>query len=207
MSLPLKVTEACEICGRKGRRLVQRAQMNVELCSIDKQTYTNVAEGRNAGSRLVPNVISHSPAPVQRTSCDLTSNSVRSAVDVPCSLSSLHQQPLLQALMQLWSRKAAGAGTCSSASLLSCPKTRFAAGYHNQARVSRATLDSCGRRQTQQAAAIMGLFGLKKNKGDAQPTTSSVAARATTVSAMCSTPALVPKGSVCFLGSCISCPQ
>jgi hypothetical protein len=40
----------------------------------------------------------------------------------------------------------------------------------------------------------MGLFsGLKKNKGDAGPSTSSVAARATTVSFACSTPALVPK--------------
>jgi hypothetical protein len=43
----------------------------------------------------------------------------------------------------------------------------------------------------------MGLFsGLKKNKGDAGPSTSSVAARATTVSFTYSTPALVPKDSV-----------
>lgn len=43
----------------------------------------------------------------------------------------------------------------------------------------------------------MGLFsGLQKNKGDAQPSTSSVAARATTVSITCSTKACAERQCV-----------
>eukprot|EP00882_Tetradesmus_deserticola_P018447 GHRQ01019814.1.p1 GENE.GHRQ01019814.1~~GHRQ01019814.1.p1 ORF type:complete len:238 (+),score=80.81 GHRQ01019814.1:558-1271(+) len=83
--------------------------------------------------------------------------------------------------MHLWSRKAAGAGTSSVASRSHGVVSHSAAGHHPQSRVSSTTGDSCGRRQNSQGAAIMGVFsGLKKNKGDAEPSTSSVAARATT---------------------------